>query len=181
MKVQARVLRTIDKVGGLDEYLLGNKPARIKELGMEGWRLRWKVMRTPKIQERLKEERKSLSLPAKGWREPRKVEEEVERVKGAIMEEIAADGKEEEDSHMEEDEPEDMVLDDAAAKEASSKNMKIPRLMSVKSKPEEQQDDDNESTAQDTTGARSPDIVQANDRRTLTGKAFGKLRGLLGR
>lgn len=44
VKVQARVLRTIDKVGGLDEYLLGNKPARIRELGVEGWRLRWEVM-----------------------------------------------------------------------------------------------------------------------------------------
>ena len=41
VKVQARVLRTIDKVGGLDEYLLGNKPARIKELGVEGCRYRW--------------------------------------------------------------------------------------------------------------------------------------------
>ncbi len=43
--MQARVLRTMDKVGGLDEYLMGEKPARIKELGVEGWRLRWMVMR----------------------------------------------------------------------------------------------------------------------------------------
>ena len=65
--MQARVLRTIDKVGGLDEYLLGNKPARIKELGVEGWRLRWEVMRTPKIRDRIKAERVRLGLPEGGW------------------------------------------------------------------------------------------------------------------
>lgn len=67
VKVQARVLRTIDKVGGLDEYLLGNKPARIKELGVEGWRLRWEVMRTPKIRDKIKAERVKLGLPEGGW------------------------------------------------------------------------------------------------------------------
>ena len=65
--MQARVLRTIDKVGGLDEYLLGNKPARIKELGIEGWRLRWEVMRTPKIRDKIKAERVKLGLPEGGW------------------------------------------------------------------------------------------------------------------
>ena len=67
VKVQARVLRTIDKVGGLDEYLLGNKPARIKELGVEGWRLRWEVLRTPKIRDKIKSERVKLGLPPGGW------------------------------------------------------------------------------------------------------------------
>ncbi|KIW06492.1 uncharacterized protein PV09_02928 [Verruconis gallopava] len=46
VKVATRVLRTIDKCGGLDEYLVGEKPARIKELGMKGWELRCKVMET---------------------------------------------------------------------------------------------------------------------------------------
>ena len=45
MKVATRVLRTIDKVGGLDQYLLGEKAGRVKELGVEGWRLRWRVMK----------------------------------------------------------------------------------------------------------------------------------------
>lgn len=47
VKVAARVLRTVDKCGGLDEYLVGEKPARIKELGMKGWELRCKIMETP--------------------------------------------------------------------------------------------------------------------------------------
>ena len=105
VKVQARVLRTIDKVGGLDEYLLGDKPARIKELGLEGWRLRWMVMNTGKVKERFRRERVRLGLPPEGWVEEKVVVgkpeeefllgdpgvvEEVERVSGDIVEEIEA-------------------------------------------------------------------------------------------
>ena len=42
------MLRTIDKCGGLDGYLLGNKAQRIKELGVKGWELRWRVMQSGK-------------------------------------------------------------------------------------------------------------------------------------
>lgn len=62
VKVLARVLRTIDKVGGLDEYLLGEKPARIKELGMGGWALRWRLMRTEAVKERFRLQRIALGL-----------------------------------------------------------------------------------------------------------------------
>ncbi|CAK7244666.1 MAG: hypothetical protein STHCBS139747_006210 [Sporothrix thermara] len=65
-RVNTRVLRTIDKVGGLDEYLLGSKPARIAELGPWGWRLRWRIMQTPTVQERFRAERVALGLPAEG-------------------------------------------------------------------------------------------------------------------
>lgn len=57
------MLRTIDKVGGLDEYLLGEKPARIKELGMGGWLLRWRIMQTDTVKKRFAEQRKALGLP----------------------------------------------------------------------------------------------------------------------
>ncbi|KAJ5949250.1 54S ribosomal protein L24 [Penicillium verhagenii] len=70
IKVTRRALRTIIKEGGLDNYLLSDKPARIEELGMFGWELRWKVMQTPVIQERFREERKRLGLP-----EPKSFEE----------------------------------------------------------------------------------------------------------
>jgi large subunit ribosomal protein L28 len=63
LKVSTRVIRTIDKVGGLDNYLLGNKSARIKELGMLGWKLRWKVMQQPQTQERFRAQRRALGLP----------------------------------------------------------------------------------------------------------------------
>lgn len=47
----------------MDEYLLGDTAQRIKDLGMEGWKLRWRVMQTPAIQKRFREERKALGLP----------------------------------------------------------------------------------------------------------------------
>lgn len=49
--VRAKVMRTIEKVGGLDQYLLGDTPARLKELGLLGWKLRWLIMKTKKYAE----------------------------------------------------------------------------------------------------------------------------------
>ncbi|KAL9601971.1 MAG: hypothetical protein Q9219_002195 [cf. Caloplaca sp. 3 TL-2023] len=66
LKVQARVLRTIDKVGGLDEYLLGESPARIRELGMEGWKMRWRLMQTKGVKERLRKRRIELGMNPEG-------------------------------------------------------------------------------------------------------------------
>lgn len=45
MRVTARVLRTITKEGGLDNYVTKDKPARVKELGIFGWRLRYDILR----------------------------------------------------------------------------------------------------------------------------------------
>jgi large subunit ribosomal protein L28 len=56
-------MRTIRKCGGLDEYLLGDKPARIKELGIFGWRLRWLVLNSKSMKERFRNERANLGLP----------------------------------------------------------------------------------------------------------------------
>ncbi|KAF9634092.1 putative 54s ribosomal protein l24 protein [Lasiodiplodia theobromae] len=63
VRVASRVLRTIDKVGGLDEYLLGEKSARIKELGMGGWLLRWRLMQTDRVKKRYALQREQLGLP----------------------------------------------------------------------------------------------------------------------
>ena len=62
LKVTSSCMRTIRKCGGLDEYLLGHKPARIKELGLMGWNLRWRVMCSPVMKERFREERRKLGL-----------------------------------------------------------------------------------------------------------------------
>jgi ribosomal protein L28 len=64
VRVTLRTLRTIDKVGGLDEYLLGEKEARIKELGESGWWLRWAIMQTPAVRRRFEAEREALGVPA---------------------------------------------------------------------------------------------------------------------
>ncbi|KAK3938855.1 ribosomal L28 family-domain-containing protein [Diplogelasinospora grovesii] len=62
-RVTTRVLRTIDKVGGLDAYLLGDKPARVRELGPWGWRLRWRIMQTPAVRDMFAKQRAALGLP----------------------------------------------------------------------------------------------------------------------
>ncbi|KAI0834029.1 ribosomal L28 family-domain-containing protein [Hypoxylon sp. FL0890] len=64
-RLTARVLQTIDRLGGIDEYLLGSKAQRIKELGPAGWALRWKIMQTPAVRERFARERAALGLPPK--------------------------------------------------------------------------------------------------------------------
>ncbi|KAK5169965.1 hypothetical protein LTR04_005419 [Oleoguttula sp. CCFEE 6159] len=66
IRVSTRVLRTIDKVGGLDEYLLGEKAMRIKELGMGGWKLRWRIMQTDRMKRRFRLQRIALGLPPDG-------------------------------------------------------------------------------------------------------------------
>ncbi|RMZ90599.1 hypothetical protein DV736_g2167, partial [Chaetothyriales sp. CBS 134916] len=60
--IRARVMRTIRKVGGLDQYVLGSRPARIKELGLLGWKLRWLVMTSPRMKQAYAAERKKLGL-----------------------------------------------------------------------------------------------------------------------
>lgn len=60
VRVTTRTLRTIDKLGGLDNYLLGEKSARIKELGESGWWLRWAIMQTPAIKKRFAKERADI-------------------------------------------------------------------------------------------------------------------------
>lgn len=60
----ARVMRTIRKCGGLDEYLLGEKPGRIKELGLLGWKLRWLVLKSNAMKERHTQERSQLGVPS---------------------------------------------------------------------------------------------------------------------
>ncbi|KAI2611362.1 uncharacterized protein GGS25DRAFT_482439 [Hypoxylon fragiforme] len=89
-RLTARVLHTIDRLGGIDEYLLGSKARRIKDLGPAGWALRWKIIQTPAIQRRFALERAALGLPPK----------EVEGGEGgeaALPSELAAEGLTSED------------------------------------------------------------------------------------
>ncbi|TVY59441.1 54S ribosomal protein L24 [Lachnellula suecica] len=62
IKITTKVLKTVDKCGGLDEYLLGEKSQRIKELGMGGWKLRWRIMQTEKVKDRYRRQREMLGL-----------------------------------------------------------------------------------------------------------------------
>ncbi|KAI0966116.1 hypothetical protein F4678DRAFT_450872 [Xylaria arbuscula] len=64
-RMTASVLHTIDRLGGIDEYLLGSKAKRIKELGPAGWALRWKIMQTDAVRARFARQREALGLPPK--------------------------------------------------------------------------------------------------------------------
>lgn len=44
LRMTAKVLRTISKEGGIDNYLTKDKSARIKELGPTGWKLKYLIM-----------------------------------------------------------------------------------------------------------------------------------------
>jgi large subunit ribosomal protein L28 len=80
IRVTASCMRTINKCGGLDQYLLGDKPARIKELGLFGWKLRWKVMNSPMMRRKFAEERQKLGLQASAMDLRLKPEEAFEQV-----------------------------------------------------------------------------------------------------
>jgi large subunit ribosomal protein L28 len=64
VKVSTRVMRTIDKCGGLDEYLIGEKAQRVKELGMKGWELRWRVMNSAWWKNRCKDDLNKMGMGA---------------------------------------------------------------------------------------------------------------------
>lgn len=62
LRVTSNVMKTIDREGGLDEYLLKDSVQRIKELGPTGWALRWTLMQRPIVIERLRAEAAALGL-----------------------------------------------------------------------------------------------------------------------
>jgi len=90
VRVSTRVLRTIDKVGGLDEYLLGDKASRIRDLGMEGWKLRCMVMAQPEVQERMNRQRTMYGLPQVDYAE---LESQIQASEGSDLP-ISYDGLE---------------------------------------------------------------------------------------
>lgn len=51
-KVSTRVLRTLTKEGGVDQYLLKSTPARIKTMGLAGWKLRYELLNELEQRER---------------------------------------------------------------------------------------------------------------------------------
>jgi large subunit ribosomal protein L28 len=62
LRVTSNVMKTIDREGGLDEYLLKDSVQRIKELGPTGWALRWTLMQRPVVIDRLRAEAAALGI-----------------------------------------------------------------------------------------------------------------------
>ncbi|ORY18818.1 ribosomal L28 family-domain-containing protein [Clohesyomyces aquaticus] len=63
LRVTARVLKTIDREGGLDAYLLKDTDCRIRDLGPTGWALRCRILQTPAVVLKMREEAKAAGLP----------------------------------------------------------------------------------------------------------------------
>ncbi|KAJ5138798.1 Ribosomal protein L28/L24 [Penicillium bovifimosum] len=63
IKVTRRALRSIYKAKGLDNYLLSDRPTRLKELGPFGWNLRHQIMQSPTIKEKFAKQRKAYGVP----------------------------------------------------------------------------------------------------------------------
>lgn len=64
-RLTLRVLKTIRREGGLQEYLLKSKPARLKELGPGGWNMRWLLLQSRAVQELFNAERVQLGMAPK--------------------------------------------------------------------------------------------------------------------
>lgn len=78
VRMTLRVLKTIRREGGLEAYLLKNKPARVKDLGPGGWNLRWLIMQTRAVQQRFNDERVALGL------EPKEIEDRDDVIRLAL-------------------------------------------------------------------------------------------------
>ncbi|KAJ8110111.1 hypothetical protein OPT61_g6958 [Boeremia exigua] len=62
LRITSNVMKTIDREGGLDEYLLKDSVQRVKELGPTGWALRWTLMQRPEVIDRLRAEAAALGI-----------------------------------------------------------------------------------------------------------------------
>ncbi|KAJ4297916.1 hypothetical protein N0V90_005815 [Kalmusia sp. IMI 367209] len=77
LRITSNVLKTIDREGGLDEYLLKQTEGRVKELGPLGWALRWTLLQKPSVIRRMRSDAAALGVPQeeidRQWPEPPEV------------------------------------------------------------------------------------------------------------
>ncbi|KNG50051.1 50s ribosomal protein l24 [Stemphylium lycopersici] len=96
LRITAKVLKTMDREGGLDEYLLKDNVARIKELGPMGWALRWTLMQKPEVIERLRADAAALGLDQatidKQWPTPQMMAER-KAAEGTLATDILAESE----------------------------------------------------------------------------------------
>ncbi|KAH7075330.1 50S ribosomal protein-like protein L24 [Paraphoma chrysanthemicola] len=62
LRITSKVLKTMDREGGLDEYLLKDNEHRLKELGPLGWALRWTLLQKPEVVDRMRAQAAELGL-----------------------------------------------------------------------------------------------------------------------
>ncbi|KAJ2894052.1 uncharacterized protein MKZ38_007969 [Zalerion maritima] len=113
-KVTSRVLRTIDKLGGIDNYLMGDKSRRIQELGPHGWNLRWMLMRKDRGGYKMNRQMTSLRVPAKFGEREMELREKIATKRARLA--LAAGEAGEAGAMGDFDYPEEDVHDDPALK-----------------------------------------------------------------
>lgn len=94
LRITSNVLKTIDREGGLDEYLLKPSENRIKELGPLGWALRWTLLQKPSVIRRMREDAAALGIPQEQidaqWPAPAEVPAEaLEQAEEAVIAALA--------------------------------------------------------------------------------------------
>ncbi|GJC96803.1 ribosomal L28 family protein [Colletotrichum higginsianum] len=62
IRLTTRVLRTVEREGGIDAYVTKAKSARVRELGPGGWKLRWLVMQSSAFRTKYAAEREALGV-----------------------------------------------------------------------------------------------------------------------
>jgi large subunit ribosomal protein L28 len=62
LRITSKVLKTMDREGGLDEYLLKDNEHRLKEIGPLGWALRWTLLQKPIVIDRMRAQAAALGL-----------------------------------------------------------------------------------------------------------------------
>ncbi|KAH8710049.1 ribosomal L28 family-domain-containing protein [Phaeosphaeriaceae sp. PMI808] len=62
LRITSKVLKIMDREGGLDEYLLKDNEHRIKELGPLGWALRWALLQKPEVIDRMRFQAAELGI-----------------------------------------------------------------------------------------------------------------------
>lgn len=96
LRVTNKVLRIIDKEGGIDNYLLKPSEARIKELGVLGWALRWTLLQRPVVIERLRTEAAALGIPQEEidqrWPEPTQPVAERDAAEQSVLDAVERAG-----------------------------------------------------------------------------------------
>ncbi|KAH7399213.1 hypothetical protein DE146DRAFT_656876 [Phaeosphaeria sp. MPI-PUGE-AT-0046c] len=125
LRVTSRVLKVMDREGGLDAYLLKEDERRVKELGPLGWALRWTLMQKPSVIEQMRHKAAALGLPQDTIDAQWPTKEMLERQKGLVR---ATDLLVEEPEEAEEEEYEEVAeVDDAAIQELSQEERRAMR------------------------------------------------------
>ncbi|OAK93727.1 hypothetical protein IQ06DRAFT_299034 [Phaeosphaeriaceae sp. SRC1lsM3a] len=121
LRITSRVLKVMDREGGLDAYLLKEGERRVKELGPLGWALRWTLMQKPSVIEQMRHKAAALGLPQETIDAQWPTKEMLDRQKGLVR---AADLLPEETEEADEYEEYEEVaeVDDAAIEELSPKD-----------------------------------------------------------